>query len=105
MDAGELTARPNLEQYKKQAKEIVKAWKGDGEALQKILALYNVKRKVSLAEFREQIRQRIYHLARKKIEDDNFSLSDAQFLLAREYAFDSWPKFAAHIQAMNDANS
>lgn len=98
MDARKIPARPDIEQYKKQAKELVKAWNGDEHALQKIAA------GVSVDQFRERTRQRLDHLAKKKIGDE-LSLTDSQFLLALEHAFESWPKFAAHIAALNDANS
>lgn len=98
MDAKKIPACPDLEQYKKQAKELVKAWNGDERALQKIVA------DISVDQFRDGIRQRLGNLAKKKIGDE-LSLTDAQFLLAREHAFESWPKFAAHIAALNDANS
>ncbi len=106
MDARQLPARPNLEQYKKQAKEIVKAWQGDEKALRKINELYALyERAFSPEEFRENVKQRYRHLTRSQFEEDNFTLANAQFLLAREYAFDSWPKFAAHIEALNSENS
>lgn len=56
MNIKPLPARPNLEQYRKQAKDLAKK------------------------------------TANK--------LADAQFILAREYGFDSWPKFAKHIEAL-----
>ena len=41
MPARELPARPNLEQYKKQAKELVKAFRsGDNAALQRVRGDY-----------------------------------------------------------------
>ncbi|HEV7645209.1 MAG TPA: ankyrin repeat domain-containing protein [Pyrinomonadaceae bacterium] len=106
MDARQLPARPNLEQYKKQAKEIVKAWNGDEKALRKINELYaHYGRELTPEEFREKVKQRYRPLTRSQFEEDNFTLANAQFLLAREHAFDSWPKFAAHIETLNEENS
>jgi ankyrin repeat protein len=56
MNIKPLAARPNLEQYRKQAKD----------------------------------------LAKKTVS----KLADAQFTLARVHGFDSWPKFAKHIEAL-----
>ena len=61
-DARPIPPHPDLTQYKKQAKELVKE---------------------------------------KRFE----KLSEAQFFLARAHGFESWPKFAKHIEAMrNDAS-
>lgn len=56
MNIKPLPARPNLEQYRKQAKDLAKS--------------------------------------------TGTKLADAQFTLAREHGFDSWPKFAKHIEAL-----
>ncbi len=61
-DAIPLPARPNLEQYKKRAKELKK-------------------------------------------ELNKPTLAAAQFLLARQHGFASWPKFAKHVQELARANS
>lgn len=105
MDARELPARPDLEQYKKQAKELVKAYLGDVKAVRKLCELFGVKETPSSEEFREKLRQRFTHLTGAELEENKFSLADAQFLLAREYAFESWPKFAKHIRAVTAENS
>src|SRR5712692_9210111 len=59
-----LPPRPNLEQYKKQAKDLLKARSG---------------------EFTK--------------------LADSQYFLAREHGFESWPKFARHVEELLRANS
>ena len=61
MDAKSLPPRPNLSQYKKQAKELLKAWRSADAESQRALA-------------------------------------DAQLVIAREHGFESWPKFAHHIE-------
>jgi hypothetical protein len=79
MPARELPARPNLEQYKKQAKELVKAFRsGDSAALQRV-------------------REHHPHPAR-----DSFELADAQLVIAREHGVDSWPKFKRQIERASD---
>jgi ankyrin repeat protein len=85
MGSKDFPARPNLEQYKKQAKELVKAWRtGDPEAIQRIQKNHPRIHKWPEADFR-----------RVKV-----ALADAQFVIAREYGFASWPKFAKHIQTL-----
>lgn len=70
----------NLEQQKKQARELLRAMRsGDADALSRL---------------------RRYH-ARWAAADDgevrvHVSLHDAQFALARELGFASWPKLKAH---------
>jgi ankyrin repeat protein len=85
MSARALSTRPNLEQYKKQAKELVKAWK-TGDA-------------VTLSRIGEQ-HPRLSASSDADLQRARFTLSDAQFIIAREHGFDSWPKFAAHIESM-----
>src|SRR5208337_606032 len=61
-DLKPLPARPNLEQYKKQAKDL-------------------------------------------KSSATNLKLADAQLQIARGHGFQSWPKFAKHIEGLSSANS
>ena len=91
MDAKELPARPSLEQYKKQGKELVKALKalrnnvsGDPETTRRIKKHHPKLGKLTEAEFRSA----------------KFALADAQLVIAREHGFESWPKFAKHIEAL-----
>ena len=90
MPAQELPARPNLDQYKKRAKELLKAAKvGDARAF---------------ALMRE------HHPRLKKASDDElrratFALADAQLIVARWHGFESWPKFAKHIETITSESS
>src|SRR5688572_11519939 len=90
MPAQELPARPNLDQYKKRAKELVKAAKaGDARAF----AL-----------------MRAHHPRLNKASDDElrratFALADAQLIVARWHGFESWPKFAKHIETITSDSS
>ncbi len=83
MDARELTARPSLEQFRKQAKELFKARKSPE-------AIHRFKR------FHPKLRK----FAESQIAEAEFSLADAQCVIAREHAFESWPKFIKHIQEL-----
>jgi ankyrin repeat protein len=83
MEVKKLPVRPHLEQYKKQAKELVKAWKaGDSEAIQRVRKNHPQIQKLRDAEVR-----------RIKL-----TLADAQWVIAREHDFESWRKFAKYIE-------
>jgi hypothetical protein len=89
MAARELPARPSLEQYKKQAKDLLKRFRSaDPDALARVR--HSHPRLVTLPESA---------LARAK-----FALADAQFVIAHEHGFDSWPKFAKHIETLAGAS-
>ena len=82
-DLTPLPARPSLEQYRKQAKDLVKLIRsGDSDATQRVSK---------------------YHPRPDRQSD--FALADAQLVIAREHGFESWPKFAKHIEALNRASS
>lgn len=72
MPARDLPAHPNLEQYKKQAKELLAACKsGAADALKRVA---------------------VHH------RGSRITLTDVQFVVAREHGFESWPKFSRHIE-------
>src|SRR6266516_3761076 len=81
MDAKQLPARPSLEQFRKQAKELFKARRSPR-------ATRRIKR----------FHPRLTELTEAEIADAKLSLADAQWVIAREHAFESWPKFVKHIQ-------
>src|SRR5258705_7906902 len=69
-----LPERPSLQQLRKQAKELLQQLRsGDPSATARLL--------------------------KYKTTVDHPILADAQFALAREYGFESWPKLVHHIQA------
>jgi hypothetical protein len=79
MPTKELPAHPNIDQYKKQAKELLNAYTAnDPTSTERVRA--------------QSSRSRI-------------SLADAQFVIAREHGFDSWPKFAKHVEALRIARA
>jgi ankyrin repeat protein len=82
MSDRELPAGPNLEQYKKQAKDLL-----HDQGLGTPAALTRVAR---------------HH---PHLQPARFTLTDAQLILAREHGFESWPKFAAHIRTIHLINS
>jgi ankyrin repeat protein len=85
MSDKQLPARPNLEQYKNQAKDLLHSHRAaDPDALNRIKRHHPTLHKLSLTE----------------IVSATFTLADAQLVLAREHSFESWPKFAAHIETL-----
>jgi len=109
-----LPPRPNLERYKKLAKELVKACKSDNEdaigewteqwigTLAK-LAGWKKTREI-LAQMNRSIND-LEDFARKKLSGEESgkakcALADAQFVIARAHGFESWPKFAKHLLAL-----
>jgi len=80
MPARELPAHPNLEQYKKQAKDLLKASKaGAPEALAR--------------------------MRRHQARSAKLTLAGAQFVIAREHGFESWPKFAQELKTLAGGDS
>ena len=75
MPGRELPARPNLEQYRKQAKDLLKAAKaGAPEACAR--------------------------MRKHQPRSAGLTLADAQFVIAREHGFESWPRFARQITTL-----
>jgi ankyrin repeat protein len=89
-----LPSRPSLEQYKKRAKELVKACKsGDLGAIrawvERWLEALHANQPAGLEEF-----------ARKQLSQSGCALADAQFVIARAHGFKSWPKFREHLESL-----
>src|SRR5208282_1495174 len=80
----DLPARPNLEQYKKQAKDLAKDFANPQ----------------SLSRIRRN-HPRFQKLTEEDTQDARVSLTDAQLVIAREHGFESWPKFARHVETMS----
>lgn len=88
MDAKQLPARPSLEQYRKQAKDLFKARKSP-EAARRF----------------KRSHPRLANLTEAEIVETKLSLADAQWVIAREHAFESWPRFVKHIQMLARTDS
>jgi ankyrin repeat protein len=123
LDALPLPSRPNLEQYKKQAKELLRACKSDDpqalhawvaqwlEAALKIdPAVASARRVYTPDEIAGRIRVGAERMLKHLGVTDAASrggrtLTRAQFALAREHGFASWPQFARHVEALARASS
>jgi hypothetical protein len=129
-DAIPLPLRPHLDHHKKLAKELlraaelhgaagedaVRAWalrwmeshaRLRGEALMPNAATTNAATSESvalIAHDAEQVARRWLAFQQKR-GGARPSLADAQFFLAHEHGFLSWPKFAEHVRALENARS
>ena len=69
-----LAARPDLDQLRRQAKELLAAFRsGDEDAIAEVRVRY------------------------RHVDPATFALHDAQLVLARSYGFDSWPKLKTYV--------
>lgn len=124
LDALPFPPHPNLEQYRKQAKELLKACKSaDPQALPAWVsqwlaaqltidpALANARRPYTPGEIAPRVRKGVERVMKHLgITEDAASrgactLTRAQFALAREFGFASWPQFARHVEALARAHS
>jgi hypothetical protein len=117
-DALPLPPRPNLEQYKKLARDLQRACKSaDPGAIREWAAQWveNLARLQGL-EITSELRRRIGFEAERmerrwhKFKQQNehaarCRLADAQFFVARGHGFASWPKFVRHLESLARANS
>ncbi len=84
-----LPPRPNLDQLKNQAKDLLKAHKaGDADALKRIRDQHPRWARAGDAELRKA----------------RFTLSGAQLVVAREYGFAGWPALKKHVEALAPAD-
>ena len=86
IDASRLPEKPELAQERKRAKDLFKAvCSNDGDAI---------------ARFRSH-HPRFADLTPDALRAAKVKLSDAQWVIAREYGFPSWPSLKAHIQQVS----
>lgn len=117
-DALSLPPHPNLEQYKKLAKDFQHACKSDdpgairdwaarwAETIARLQGLEitpEVRRKIDGEA--ERIEQRWRKSQKTNERAARCALADAQFFVARGHGFASWPKFAKHLEALARTNS
>ena len=112
-DALPLPPRPNLEQYKKLAKDFQHACKSSDPGairewtvhwtetitrLQGLEITPEVRRQIDFEAERMEHRWRKYQNTNERAV--RCALADAQFFVARGHGFASWPKFARHLEAL-----
>lgn len=116
-DALPLPPRTSLEQYRKLAKDLVKACKSDNadaigawadrwiDSLFKALGAPEHPR---ARQSMDRAAGEIEAFARRKLTSAGSTacvLADAQFVLARSHGFDSWPKLVAHLDVLAHAGT
>lgn len=112
-----LPPRPNLDQYKKRAKGLLKACKSDEGAvanwaaawIESLAALPGASITRRGQWFDHQVNQ-IEKFAWKTMSGPDrrtrrCTLAGALFVIARAHGFKSWPRFADHVEALTRANS
>lgn len=123
LDALPVPPRPNLEQYKRQAKELLKACKADDpNVLREWIAQWvqshlkidppdgSARRPYTAGEVASRVRLGIERVTKHLGATDPASrrsctLTRAQFALAREFGFASWNQFARHVEHLARTHS
>lgn len=85
MDLRPFPARPHLEQYKKQAKELLRLLRANDEQAWQRLSEHHPR-------------------AQQRGPGSEAALADAQVVIAREHGFESWPKFARQVDELSRAS-
>jgi hypothetical protein len=113
-----LPTSPNVEQYRKLAKDLVKACEsGDPSAIrdwavrwiEKLAALQAAPR--SLVRNQHEISAHVDPVVQFALktfsrgDSASCALTDAQFVIARAQGFLSWPKFVKHVESLADGGS
>ena len=98
-DALPLPPRPNLEQYKKLAKDLQTACQsGESQAVRQWATRWVANREADrIVQRWEKLRKSHEHVA-------DCTLTGVQFFIAREHGFPSWPVFARHVQELARAD-
>lgn len=115
-DAFPLPQRPNLERYRKLAKELVKACRSDNEeaigawAEKWVTALIkqsDIKFVRPLPIVTGAWTDKVAGFVQRKLtaQDGRCLLADAQFIIARSHGFESWTKFSKHLNGLTEKSS
>ncbi|BAH39468.1 hypothetical protein GAU_2426 [Gemmatimonas aurantiaca T-27] len=114
-----LPQRPDTQQYRTRAKDLVRAYHAGGEAVeiwarQWVDALWRAQSAPGQATAdnqadtrdRDRAAQQVTHFARQRLATDDAALHQAQFVIARAHGFPSWPRFVRHLtDAANDQST
>ena len=92
-DALQLPLRPNLDQYRKLARDLQRAVRAsDPAAFRRWAARW--------PDDIDRLDRRLREFVRSPDRAAAFKLTDAQYFIAREHGFASWPAFAAHLEGL-----
>jgi ankyrin repeat protein len=94
-----LPKRPNLERYKKQARDLLKSFNSEDPRI-----IQRVRRHHPGLPGRPNTNDR-NTLRDTDVLSSKMSLADAQQIIAHEHQFESWPQFAKQIEALNRKGS
>jgi hypothetical protein len=116
-----LPPRPNLEQYRKRAKDLVHACRSGAPDAIRVWAMQWIE---AITELRgesnrlwwwnqeniDRLANRIAEFAQTKFSTSGqpaptCSLTEAQFVIARAHGFASWPKLVTHVESLARSNS
>ncbi len=113
-----LPSRPSVERYKKIAKELVKICKSKKrevirgwaeEWVASLAKLSGLKITPQLPVHIESWVAEVADFAQRQLLDATVggtcTLAGAQFVIARSHGFESWPKFAKHLESLARSNS
>jgi ankyrin repeat protein len=111
-----LPPQPNLEQYKKLAKDLVKACKGENpdrlqewasEWIDKLVRMSNLEITPGLPVEERRWVEEVTEFATRKLHsaERKCSLAAAQFVIARSHGFMSWPALVKHIEHLRRKDS
>src|SRR5438874_6527910 len=99
MDITPLPVRAGLERCKKQANDLIKAFKsGDRDAIRRIRQHHP--RLPGRANTNDR-----NSVSDSEIRNAGVTLADARSVVARWHGFESWPKLTKHIAALTRKNS
>ncbi|MBL0178226.1 MAG: ankyrin repeat domain-containing protein [Gemmatimonadetes bacterium] len=111
-DALPLPPRPDLEQYRTRAKELVAACRQGDPAMQRwvtrwiadLVRLQPDGSRLSPADV-ERPGQQLIHFVRERLRPNDATIAQAQFVIARAHGFDSWPKLVQYVEAAAQQDS
>ena len=108
-----LPPHPDVEQYRKRAKDLAKACEsGKPGALHdwatrwlSDLARHAGPEQAATGRYAERIADELTAFAHTKLTRAGCALSEAQFIIARAHGFESWPKLMRHLEQLPAAQS
>jgi ankyrin repeat protein len=116
-DALPLPQHPDLEQYKKLAKDLVQACRSsEPDAInswasawvQRVVKLAGIELTANMPVRVDRWTEQVADFACHKLSDAHggrCSLSEAQFVIARSHGFESWPKFVHDLEQLAQSKS
>jgi hypothetical protein len=109
-----LTPRPDVEHYRKLAKDLVKACRSSEATAIRAWASRWINRLATLqpglktlhtADETNAAAGRVEKFAGQQFTGSRCSLTTAHFVIARAHGFASWPKFASHLRSLHEKTS